>query len=135
MYELKTKLTDESVREFIDSIEDIKRRDDSNKLMDLISEIVSDEPKMWGTSIIGYGEIEYTNSTKKKYKWFKLGFSPRKSSISLYLTAYSDYIYEIAKELNLKHGKGCFYIKNMDSIDKNRLRDMIIYTVNKSASQ
>ncbi|XFA98523.1 DUF1801 domain-containing protein [Candidatus Izemoplasma sp. B36] len=129
MYELKTQPTKISSRNFLDSIVDIKRKNDALRLFDIISELTDEEPIMWGSNIIGYGNIEYSNSTNKKYKWFKFGFSPRKNYISLYLTAYSDYIYQKAEKMNLKHGKGCVYIKDIDKVNISDLKDMILYTL------
>lgn len=129
MYELKTKKNDSSVEDFINSIEDKKRKEDSIKLLDYMSEVSKDTPKMWGTSIIGYGDMKYTNSTKKEYEWFKFGFSPRKTSLTLYVTAYSDYLTSLAKENGLKHGKGCIYIKDLDKVDKEVVIEMIRYSL------
>lgn len=128
MYELKTQKTDANVLEFISSIENKKRMKDSIALLDIIRNITDEIPKLWGTSIIGYGCMRYTNSTKKEYDWFKFGFSPRKNALTLYVTAYSDYIYDLAKVNGLKHGKGCVYIKDIDEVDYKVIEQMINYS-------
>ncbi|MBI9008872.1 MAG: DUF1801 domain-containing protein [Tenericutes bacterium] len=125
MYELKTKLSSDSVEQFINSIEDSKRKRDSLNLMSIISTLTISKPKMWGKSIVGYGNITYTNSTKKEYDWFQFGFSPRKNALTLYLTAYSEDIYSLADKAGLKHGKGCVYIKDIDSLDITVIKKMI----------
>jgi hypothetical protein len=134
MYELKTKLNDMSVKEYINSIENEKRKKDAISLMDIIKDITTDPPKMWGSSIVGYGNIKYTNSVKKEYDWFKFGFSPRKNALTLYLSAYSDYIYQLSDTMGLKHGKGCVYIKDIDKVDSKLIVLMIKHTINNGGS-
>lgn len=129
MYELKTKVNNNDVIIYIKSIDNKKRREDSIRLLKLFCNLLNEEPKMWGSSIIGFGNIKYTNSQKKEYDWFKVGFSPRKNYLSLYLTAYSDYIYKTAESMNLKHGKGCVYIKDLDKVDMQKLEEMIKYSL------
>ena len=129
MYELKTKKNKSSVSDFINAIEDNKRREDALILLTYMNEVSKDTPKMWGSSIIGYGDMKYTNSTKKEYDWFKFGFSPRKSSLTLYVTAYSDYLMNLAEDNGLKHGKGCIYIKDLSKVNKNVVIEMIRYSM------
>lgn len=129
MYELKTKLNSKSVDKFIDSITNEKRKVDSIFLINLIKEITNKLPKMWGNSIVGYGNIKYTDSTKKEHDWFEFGFSPRKNALTLYVTAYSDYIYKLSDEMGLKHGKGCVYIKDINNVNLDFLKKMIEYTL------
>lgn len=129
MYELKTKVNTDSVVKFIGSVDNPIRRKDSIKLLGILEEIFDEEPRMWGDSIIGFGDAKYSNSQKKEYDWFKVGFSPRKNSLSLYLVAYSEYIYKLADRMNLKHGKGCVYIKDLSKVDKGLIKEMIMYSL------
>lgn len=134
MYELKTKLNDNSVKDYVDSIDNKKRKSDSINLMNIIQEVTNLQPRMWGESIIGYGNIKYTNSKNKEYDWFKFGFSPRKNALTLYLSAYSEYIYNLSDQMGLKHGKGCVYVKDINKIDRNLIKQMIEYTLKKGNS-
>jgi len=129
MYELKTQKTDASVLKYISSLENEKRKSDSFKLINIIKKVTNEMLKLWGTSIIGYGSMKYTNSTKKEFEWFKFGFSPRKNALTLYVTAYSEYIYQIADSNGLKHGKGCIYIKDIEKIDEKVIEEMINYSL------
>lgn len=129
MYELKTKKSNESVIDYLQGIEDSKRKSDALKLYEMIKELHPDEPKLWGGSIIGYGDLKYKNSTNKEYDWFRFGFSPRKNYLSLYVTAYSEYLTNLAKDNGLKHGKGCIYIKDIDKVDKSVILEMIRFSM------
>lgn len=132
MYELKTKISDRSVLDYLNGVNDINRKTDAFKLLDIIKEVYDESPKMWGDSIIGYGSTTYTNSQNKVYDWFLFGFSPRKKAITLYLTAYSEHIYHLADQAGLKHGKGCIYIKSMEKTDVSIIKEMIEYTIKKN---
>ncbi len=81
-------------------------------LMEKIDEITDLKPKMWGKSVVGYGKTVYSKLTLKNQPCVLLGFSPRKNALTLYVSAYSDYIYELTDKQGFKHGKGCVYIKD-----------------------
>ncbi|XMB73163.1 DUF1801 domain-containing protein [Mycoplasmatota bacterium WC30] len=131
MYKIKTIENNQDINKYIESISDEKRRNDSIKLMDIISEVTDEKPKMWGNSIIGYGTTEYSNTTLKKQPWFLIGFSPRKAALTLYVKAYSNHIYELTKKLGLKHGKGCIYIKDLDKVDLVILKSVLNFSLKK----
>lgn len=111
--------------EFIETT-DPNKREDSYKLMHIMCEITGEEPKMWRQTMIGFGSYSY-ESKGCKGEWFRVGFSPRKSAFSLYLSM--DAQKQFGKELEnfgtFKLGKGCIYFNNLADIDEKLLRTMI----------
>ncbi len=126
MAELKTKPNDASVREFLDTIEDEAKRDDCYEIMNMMQEVSGEEPKMWGSSIIGYGTYHYKYASGREGDWMRIGFSPRKLNITLYLLAGVERNAEILSRIGkYKNGKSCFYIKKLDDIDRKVLRELM----------
>ena len=126
MKQNKTQRTNKSVKLFLDQIEPEQKRKDSYEIVDLLSKITKEEAKLWGTSIIGFGEYHYKYKSGREGDWFLTGFSPRKNNITLYLMC--DLSHD---ELNFeglgKHklGKGCLYFKKNEDIDLNVLTQII----------
>ena len=85
MAELKTRENNKSVLEFIASIDDEQKKKDSLKLLDIMKEITGSEPKMWGDSIVGFGNYHYKYASGREGDWFLTGFSPRKQNMTVYL--------------------------------------------------
>ncbi|MEX0748961.1 MAG: DUF1801 domain-containing protein [Candidatus Saccharimonadales bacterium] len=116
-YTPKTKVTDQSVDEFLETVSE-KRRDEAYRLIEMMQRVSTEEPRMWGPSMIGFGKYHYVSKSKCEADWFKIGFSPRKAKISLYLSCDAD---EFAAELSElgKHtrGKGCIYANKLEDID------------------
>lgn len=132
MAELKTKERKASVEKFLNSVKDDQKREDSFKILKMMKQITKVEPKMWGKSIIGFGNYHYKYASGREGDWFLTGFSPRKDSLSLYIMA------ELNKEKDLlgklgkhKTGKGCLYINKLYDIDMKVLKKLIITSVNK----
>lgn len=126
MSDLKTKPTDESVTEFLNSVEDPKKRKDAFTLLDLMKTATQEEPTLWGTSIIGYGEYHYKYESGREGDWFLTGFSPRKNNFSIYImpgfNKYDKLMQNLGKH---KTGKSCLYINKLDDIDIDILRELI----------
>ena len=79
--EIKTKPTSSSVEDFIDSVADEQKRKDSNAILKLMEKAMKVKPKMWGSSMIGFGDVRYKSpATGREVDWFKMGFSPRKAN-------------------------------------------------------
>jgi Domain of unknown function (DU1801) len=124
--ELKTKKTDASVAEFLDTIEDDARRKDCKAVAALMQKATKSKPKMWGTSIVGFGDFEYMDKAKEAHQWFVCGFSPRKAALTLYLMGgYPKDAASLKKLGKVKTGGGCLYIKSLDDVDGRVLRTMI----------
>src|SRR5215212_4515693 len=84
--EIKTKQTNSSVEDFLNTIKDEQKRKDSFVIMEMMKKASGEEPKMWGASIIGFGNVRYKSpATGREVDWLRVGFSPRKANISLYL--------------------------------------------------
>ncbi len=126
MAELKTKQTEESVTNFLDSIEDDTKREDCFVISDMMKQATKLEPKMWGTSIIGFGNYHYKYESGHEGDMCLIGFSPRKASITLYLSGAIAYDQELLKKLGKhKTGKGCLYINKLSDVDTKILKQII----------
>ena len=125
MYELKTKLNDANVAEFINTVEDAKKKEESFKIIDLMRDISGEEPKMWGNSIVGFGIFRYQGKTCAG-EWMKIGFSPRKAALTIYLSFDIEQYRSILDQLGkYKTGKGCLYIKKLTDVDETVLKTLI----------
>jgi hypothetical protein len=133
MYEAKTKVTDKSVLEFIESIPDVKKKEDAFKLLDLFTEATGNKAKMWGDSMIGFGSYNYKYPSGHHGEAMLTGFSPRKGKFSLYLDLWAEECEKSLSKLG-KHekGKGCLYIKKLDDINLEVLKQMIQISFNSS---
>lgn len=126
MAEIKTKPTSESVSAFLEGIEDEVRRRDCMTVSKLMEELSGAKPRMWGASIVGFGDYHYRYVSGREGDWFLAGFSPRKQNLTLYLMGYLESYEDILKKLGkFKHGKGCLYIKKLEDVDMNVLKDLI----------
>ena len=86
LVEIKTKQTSSSVDSFINTITDEQKRKDSQVILKLMQTATKEEPRMWGSSLIGFGKLRYKSpTTGREVDWFKMGFSPRKANLSLHL--------------------------------------------------
>ncbi|RPI13880.1 MAG: DUF1801 domain-containing protein [Ignavibacteriae bacterium] len=125
--EIKTKETTSSVEDFINSLKDEKKRKDSFTLLKLMQKATKEKPKMWGSSMIGFGKKVYKSpASGREVEWFKIGFSPRKANFSLNLVLDIKQHADILKKLGKhKTGMGCLYINKLDDIDLKVLEKMI----------
>lgn len=126
MAELKTKLNDASVDDFINGVEDEARREDCRTIAELMSRITGEEPKMWGASIVGFGTYHYKYASGREGDWMKMGFSPRKQNLTLYIMDGFDKYDELMAKLGKhKTGKSCLYVKRLSDIDMKVLEKLI----------
>ena len=126
MAELKTKKTDNSVVEFLNAIDDEQRRTDCLTLLDLFKQISKETPKMWGTSIVGFGSYHYKYDSGREGDWFLTGFSPRKQNLTIYITAGFKAYDEIMRDLGkYKTGSSCLYVKKLSDIDMDKLKILV----------
>jgi hypothetical protein len=130
MYELKTKETDSSVIEFIENVDNVKKREDAYQLLDIFTETTGFEAKMWGPSIIGFGSYHYKYDSGHEGDAPLVGFSPRKAKISLYFAPGETKREELLKVFG-KHttGKACVYINKVADIDTEVLKELIHQSV------
>ena len=134
MAELKTQKNDASVEDFLNGVEDEKKREDSLKILDLMREVTGDEPAMWGSSIIGFGSYRYKYASGREGEWFLTGFSPRKQNLTLYIMSGFDQYDSLLANLG-KHstGKSCLYVKKLEDIDLTTLKEMVKMSVDHMA--
>jgi hypothetical protein len=133
MAELKTKTTDQDVHDFILSFTDTEQKQkDSLEILKLMEEITECKPKMWGLSMIGFGSYHYkSDRSNQEGDWPLVGFSPRKSAISLYVyTGNEEHEYLLKNLGKFKKGKTCIYIKKLSDINQSELKNLIKETIN-----
>ena len=129
-YELKTKETDNSVIEFIESVESPRKRDDAYQLLDIFTETTGYEAKMWGPSIIGFGKYHYKYKSGHEGDAPLVGFSPRKARFSLYFATGDSKREALLKEFGKhKTGKACVYINKVADINVDILKELINQSV------
>jgi len=128
--EVKTKQTESSVEDFINGVADERKRNDSFAVVKMMKKATGDEPKMWGASIIGFGKLRYKSPrTDREVDWFKVGFSPRKANLTIYLMGVQKHAALLEKLGKHKAGGGCLYINKLDDVDLKILEKMIYETV------
>ena len=132
MAELKTKQNNTDVTGFINtSVDTEQKRKDSFELLKLMEEFTGFKPKMWGTSIIGFGSYHYKSErSRQEGDWPLVGFSPRKAAISLYVfTGAKEHEYLLEGLGKYKMGKACIYIKKLSDINQDVLRNLTKKTI------
>jgi len=132
MSNIKTHVTDASVKDFINSFADTQqKRDDSFELLKIIKGHTGFEPKMWGPSIIGFGTYHYkSEKSRQEGDWPLVGFSPRKAAISLYIYMGTPQNDILLKDLGkFKMGKGCIYAKRLSDINIEVLKSIVDETI------
>lgn len=122
----KTVQTTSSVASFLKGISDAQRRKDCAAIAAMMQAATQEKPAMWGTSIIGFGKQHYKYASGREGDWFKAGFSPRKDSLTLYLTGgfrqHGDLLAKLGK---YKASVGCLYVKRLDDVDRTVLEQLI----------
>lgn len=130
MYELKTKETDASVEVFLDSIEDKQCREDCKAVAQLMQQVTKEKPKMWGSSIVGFGQYHYKYASGHEGNAALTGFSPRKQALTLYIMGGFDTYNDLMSKLGTyKIGKACLYVKRLADIDQKVLKELIKQSV------
>ena len=127
MAELKTKKTKESVAAFIAGLEDPQARKDCKTLVGLMQAATGAKAKMWGSSIVGFGDYHYKSpATGREGDWFVMGFAPRKGALTLYLMSGIHSHEALLRKLGKhKTGKGCLYVKRLGDVDGAVLKKLI----------
>jgi hypothetical protein len=133
MAELKTKETDAEVEGFLNAIADEKQREDSKKVSAMMEKATDANPKMYGANIVGFGKHTLKYASGREQEWMKIGFSPRKANLTLYLTYDDNWDKDLLSKLG-KHklGKGCLYIRRLSDVDENVLEELIEKSVENS---
>lgn len=124
---IKTVVNDDSAKDFISKVSDEVKRNDSLALLDMFIKITGEQPKMWGSSIIGFGKYHYKSErSKQEGDWALIGFSPRKQNLTLYImpgfAAYQDLLKNLGKH---KTSVGCLYINKLADVDLKVLEEVL----------
>ncbi|HUG33501.1 MAG TPA: DUF1801 domain-containing protein [Anaerolineales bacterium] len=128
--ELKTKVNNASVTKFLNSVDDEQTRKDCFEILKMMKQVTRAEPKMWGSSIVGFGSYHYKGKSGREGDWMLTGFSPRKQNLTLYLMGGFDLQKDLLKKLGkFKTSVGCLYIKKLDDVDKKVLKQLVTESV------
>jgi hypothetical protein len=126
MAEPKTTRNDADVAAFLDAVPDSQRRDDARAACALMTEVTGAPPRMWGSSIVGFGTYHYRYSSRREGDWPPVGLSPRKQSLTIYLSAgldrYADRLTRLGPHST---GKSCLYVKRLADVDQAVLRELV----------
>ena len=130
MAELKTQPSDGDVAAFLDTVPDPQRREDAKQVCALMARVTGEPATMWGGSIIGFGQQHLVYESGRELDWFEVGLSPRKQSLTLYITEGFDGYAELLGRLG-KHstGKSCLYIKRLSEVDPEVLEEIVTRSV------
>ncbi len=130
MAELKTTKNSASVSDFLNGIEDDRKRKDAKIVAKIMKRVTGEPPRMWGTSIVGYGEHHYKYASGREGDWMLTGFSPRKQALTLYIMpGFSKYDSLMKKLGTHKTGKSCLYIRKLEDVDLGVLEQLIEQSV------
>lgn len=129
MAELKTKRTNASVTAFLKRVRDDARRRDCLAVVRVMKQATGAAPKMWGTSIVGFGTYHYKYASGRQADWFLTGFAPRKQSLTLYLMTAARYKSLLARLGKHKVAGGCLHIKRLDDVNLTVLRQLVSKSV------
>lgn len=124
---IKTRVNDDSVEDFINAVDNDAKRKDSFLVLEMYKKATGEQPKMWGTSIIGFGQYHYKSErSRQEGDWPLAGFSPRKQSLTLYVMSdledYSDLLKDLGK---YKTSRACLYINKLSDVDAKVLERLI----------
>lgn len=127
MKENKTKPEQNSAHDFLDKVDNARRRADGLAMLQLMQDVTKTEPVMWGASIVGFGSYHYESArTGRGGEWMTIGFSPRAAALTLYGLIHYDDGRDSLKALgDVTTGKGCIYVKDLSKVDHNVLKEMI----------
>lgn len=126
MAELKTRAHDASVMDFLKSLADARQAEDCFQLKKMMEDVCQAPARMWGDAIVGFGLVKLQVASGRQVEWMRMGFSPRKGKLSLYLPGYLEAYASLLDELG-PHGtgKGCLYIKRLSEVDEIVLRKIL----------
>jgi hypothetical protein len=126
MAETKTRPTSVSVTEFLTRVEDPQKRADSKVLVEMMTRVTGEKPKMWGPSIVGFGKYHYKYASGHEGDMCIAGFSPRKAEFSIYITPDDELLSKLGRH---RMGVSCLYVKRLDQIDLGVLEQLVQRTV------
>lgn len=125
-YEPKTRETDASVQDFLNSVENKERRDDAFRLLEMFARLTGETPNMWGPAIVGFGKVMLNYASGRELDWPAVGFSPRKQNLTLYTITGTEKQKRLLEKLG-RHSTSvaCLYIKRLSDVDEKVLEKVI----------
>ncbi len=133
-YAAKTLPTDAKVSAFLDGLDNARRRDESGQLLEMMQRLSSEPATMWGPSIVGFGSYDYTYASGHSGTSMRIGFSPRKAAMTLYIMpGYDNKAALLARLGPHSTAKSCLYIKDLSKVDAAALEDIIALTLKEMA--
>ena len=122
----KTGVSAKSVEDFIDAVSDGQKRQDCRDMIALMRDVTGHQPKMWGSSMVGFGSYHYRYESGREGDMFLTGFSPRKSAFTIYIMPGFERYQALMEQLGPhRTGKSCLYVKNLEVIDRDVLKEII----------
>jgi uncharacterized protein DUF1801 len=122
----KTRENDDSVEDFLNSVENKGRREDSLRVLEMFTRLTGETPKMWGDAIVGFGKVPLKYSSGSELDWPAVAFSPRKQNLTLYVHTGTDKQKKLFEKLgNHSSSLACLYIKRLSDIDAKVLEKII----------
>lgn len=126
MSKRKTTQNEADVNAFLDAVENPRRRADARQLLDLMQAVTGEPPKMWGTSIVGFGKYHYRYASGREGDSLMVGFSPRKQNLAIYImpgfSAFGELLGRLGK---FRTGKSCLYVNKLDDVDLEALEELV----------
>ena len=123
---MKTQLNDASVEDFLASVGNARRRQDSADVLELMQDVTGETPRMWGDSIVGFGSYHYRYKSGREGDWPRIGFSPRKQYLAIYIMPgfgdYQDLLTRLGKH---RTSVSCLYINKLADVGRDVLREII----------
>ena len=126
MSERKTTQNEADVNAFLDGVENPRRRADARQLLALMQAVTGEPPKMWGSSIVGFGSYHYRYASGREGNSLIVGFSPRKQNLAIYIMpGFSDYGALLGKLGKFRTGKSCLYVNKLGDVDMELLEELV----------
>jgi len=123
----KTQENDGDVAAFLESVENPKRRADAEVVLEMMTRITGLSARMWGASIIGFGMYHYKYESGREGDYMRVGFSPRKANLVVYiLPGYTDFSEILGRIGKYKKGKSCLYINKLADVDMAVLEELVV---------
>ena len=130
MKDNKTQPSQQSVISFIESVDSEQRKKDAHQLLSFMKDITQEKAVLWGPSLIGFGKYHYKCDSGREGDFFEVGFSPRKTALTIYImSGFSKHDALMSKLGKYKTGKSCLYVKKLDDIDMDILRELIVESI------
>ncbi|MEM7657901.1 MAG: DUF1801 domain-containing protein [Bacteroidota bacterium] len=125
----KTQPTEVDPRDFLATVAHDKRREDSLRVLQLMEALTGEKARMWGGSIVGFGEYHYKYESGREGDMPKVGFSPRKTILTLYIMPGFERRPELMEQLGkYKTGKSCLYVNKLEDVEEEVLKELIQYS-------